>query len=212
MINRIDIITAPNVEDVLDQWKTVVASAVADKQAISARFLKVYRRVNKPGYDAISQVSFQTDRQAKALSKPLKSALGSAIAESPCLYTQINDGYGPDRDASNPGRMIIINPYSIPPEAGPANAKMWNDTKDMMLGVDGFVAANFYQTTTPDHDKYYFVSMAEWTSEEAFLAPFKGADYQKIVEEYQDKFQICFTKVAWEVDARAARKPEIAAT
>lgn len=199
MIQQINIINNPDIDLVLKNWKAVLSDAIEHGHVEYARFLRVYRRVNQGGYDAVSQIGFRDQATAESLADMLKHVLGPAAGGASNLYRTINSGCGPDAWPSDGRGMVIVNPYRIAAENAANNAGMWNETKDMMENVEGFVSASFFETLSPLDSDYHFVSFAEWVSETAFLAPFAGADYQDIVEEYQDTFQICFTTISCEL-------------
>lgn len=198
MIDRIDVLKSKDIDCILADWRSVVYNAVRDKNAIFSQFLKVYRRIHQPGYEAVSRITFHNEKSAAPFEPVLGKIFGSASGNSPCLYRSINEGQG--ASASSDDGMMIVNPYRINARSAASNATMWNETKEMMKNQDGFVSAKLFETITPAEDEYHFVSIAEWVSEAAFQAPFSGSDYQRIVESYHDKFQICFTKLACEIN------------
>lgn len=190
-IARIDILTSVQLEKFSSRWLEQANEALKSRSINSACLLKVFRCINLPGYAAVSIAT---------ISEPLGDMEFNPFKEEPemaNLFRSITHRRGPCVVGDIGERMVIVNPYRISVEEAPANAEMWLETATMMERKNGFISATLFETITPGQGDYHFVSMAEWASEHDFLSIFSNADYRTIVAPYQEKFQICFTRIAY---------------
>jgi len=191
MLARIDILTSAQIEECSSRWLEQTNEALKTRSIDAACLLKVFRRVNLPGYAAVSIAIINEPPDDMAFNS-VDQGLGAAN-----LFRPVDRCHGPCFVGDVRERMIIVNPYRISVEEAPANAEMWLETATMMKDKLGFMSATLFQTITPGQGDYHFVSMAEWASEDAFLSIFGGEDYHAIVAPYQEKFQICFARTAY---------------
>ena len=200
MIYRADIIKTEQPDHVVDQWLAATDAQANQPGFVESKLHKIYKFINKTGYQLISITGWEDESSYDAVRSNPKCfgfLEDSAVAPRSHLYEVINHGAN-NRYPSTLDNLIVTNPYRITEAEAEKNAAMWNDSKEHMKDRDGFVNANLYQSLTKQ-DEYFFVSRAEWASEEQFLAQFQGKDFKKIVEPFESIFSICFSKVIYHV-------------
>lgn len=199
MIHLMNIINTSDLSTLSGNWRALVAEAVDDGVVHSARFLEVYKRINQPGYDAVSQIAIADEKAAVGFAARIAEVIGKDNAKAGGIYRQINHGNGVNSQSDIASGLVIVNPYRLSADEAGSNAAMWNDTKNMMESQHGFISAGFFEAQPTGKTRYHFISLADWTDEAAFAAPFEGRDYKSIVEKYQNKFQICFTRARFDM-------------
>ncbi len=180
---RIDILKADPLADVVRTWTAAGAARSAQPGFVEAKLHRVYKQLNRDGYSHVS---------IEAWASPETCAKVHTTPEN--LYEIINQGRSVDQ-TPDPGNLIVTNPYRIPPEESGRYAEMWDTSKRHMETREGFVGAYLFQAIDKNSE-YFFVSRAEWRSEDLFMRQFSGKDFKKIVEPFEGIFAICLSHVA----------------
>ncbi|WP_437286193.1 antibiotic biosynthesis monooxygenase family protein [Sorangium sp. So ce406] len=197
MIARIDIAETDDTDALQRSWSAAARELAAHPGFRNARLHVVYRRINAPGYDLISivrwtDVSAHYAAQAAGLALPLETGRGIN------LYGIVDQSDFVEQPAQR-SHLVITNPYRIRQPQAAENAMMWGATRSLMAKRDGFISAELFQSYHPQEDAYYFVSRAEWRSEDAFMRQLAGKDYKSLVAPFEGTFQICLSRVVDEI-------------
>ncbi|WP_438042329.1 antibiotic biosynthesis monooxygenase family protein [Sorangium sp. So ce128] len=197
MIAQIDIVETDRADALRRSWVGAARELAACPGFLNARLHVVFKRFNARGYDLISVVRW-TDinahyaARAAGLERPLEADRGIN------LYGLVDRSEFVEQPARG-SRLVITNPYRIRQPQAAENAMMWGATKALMAGRDGLISAELFQTYHPEHDAYYFISRAEWESEDAFMKQLAGKDYKNLVAPFEGTFQICLSHVVDEI-------------
>lgn len=179
---RIDVIKDSQQAGIEQNWKAIVAERAARPGFSEAQLHRVYKRLNADGYAYVSIEKWTTPE-----------AGGQIQPGSGDLYDIVNQGHKADQ-VSEPGNVIVSNPYRISPEEAGRYAEMWDASKRHMETREGFVSAYLFQAVDKTSE-YFFVSRAEWRSEEAFMQNFDGKDFKQIIAPFEGIFSICLSRV-----------------
>lgn len=196
MIARIDLLDAGDPVAAARAWSQTMRAAQDRRGFLGALLHRVYRRVNRGGYDLVS-IARWSDLAAWHADRadPDAGPFGAQSKPGAHLYGRV-DGTAGSGPPHAEGQILVTNPYRIAKADAAKNATMWNATKALMADREGFLDAELFQTFAPGEDEYFFVSRARWASEEAFLKQFGGRDYKELVAPYEGTFQICFSHLA----------------
>ncbi|NUB11786.1 hypothetical protein GAY28_03100 [Azospirillum brasilense] len=188
----INILKADPQADIARTWTAARAAPSAQPGFVEAKLHRVYKQLNRDGYSHVSM---------EAWSSP--EACGKVHTTPENLYEIVNQGRSADW-APDPGNLIVTNPYRIPPDEAERHAEMWDTSKRHMETREGFVDAYLFRAVDKNSE-YFFVSRAEWRSEELFMRQFSGKDFKQIVKPFEGIFAICLSHVV------ATVKPSIQA-
>ena len=196
MTYRIDVLSTDDKDKLQNKWQQSITQQSQYPGFIDAKLHRVYKQINKTGYDFISICQWENDKayHASFSDKSSYQYLATCNGKMKTNLYEICNGTNNTQEASVPGNLVVTNPYRINPNDADEYANMWNMSKDHMKSREGFVNANFYQQVSEDGD-YYFVSCAEWRSEDLFMNQFSGKDFKKIVEPFENIFSICLSTV-----------------
>ena len=197
---EIDIWRSNAIEDDIAAWCVSARQATQENGFGGATLHRVYKQINQQGYDFVSIVAWDNSSGVIPASRQRKSGLPNKKTSAGNSYSLINQGG--DLAASDPGNLIVTNPYRIDRASASRHAEMWEQSKQHMQEKEGFVNARFFEATDEDSE-YVFVSRAEWRSEELFMRQFAGRDFREIVAPFESMFSICFSRVVARVEQSA---------
>lgn len=200
MIFEIDIWRSNKIQDDVSAWRANAREATQQDGCSEATLHEVFKEINRQGYDYVSILCW--DASPDQISALRQRDAGGRPKNGRSLYSLIN--HGGDLAPSDPGNLIVTNPYRIDRSSAARHAEMWEQSKQHMQTKEGFVNARFFEATDAGAE-YVFVSRAEWRSEELFMRQFAGRDFRQIVAPFEEMFSICFSKVIARVEQDAAQ-------
>ncbi|MFO1101865.1 MAG: hypothetical protein U1E20_03050 [Methylocystis sp.] len=197
MIFEIDIWRSEKSHDDIAAWCVNAREATQESGFGCATLHQVYKQINQRGYDFVSIVDWDDASSRASAISPCETLIRKEGNSAPNLYSLINSGG--DLSASDPGNLIVTNPYRIDRASSAQHAEMWEQSKQHMEGKEGFINARFFEAIE-SASEYIFVSRAEWRSEDLFMRQFAGRNFREIVAPFESMFSICFSRVVVRVE------------
>ncbi len=199
MLYNIDIIKD---EIVVTNWKNAIDKQCKFTGFKEAKLQKVYKKINIDGYAYVSIVAWDTaDNYHNALHEVKKTQEQhcTLFSNSFFIINSADNQKEIERGVDDKTKLIVTNPYRISTVDAEKNAEMWDISKKHMQNQDGFIRARLYQCTDAKGE-YYFVSQAEWRTEEMFMKQFEGKDFKQIIKPFEKVFSICFLHELTRID------------
>lgn len=193
MLYSIDIIKD---ESVVSNWKSAIEKQCRLTGFKEAKLQKVYKKININGYAYVSLVAWDSVENYHNAIQEIKNTQEqhSTLFNTPYFIINSADNQKEiDKGVDDKTKLIVTNPYRISPIDAEKNAEMWNTSKEHMQNQDGFIRARLYQCSDAKGE-YYFVSQAEWRTEEMFMKQFEGKDFKQIIKPFEKIFSICFLR------------------
>jgi hypothetical protein len=191
MIFEIDIWRSNAIEDDIAAWCVNAREATQENGFGAATLHRVYKQINQQGYDFVSLVGWDNSSGAIPALRLRKSGLPNKKTSAGNFYSLINQGG--DLTVSDPGNLIVINPYRIDRASAARHAEMWEQSKQHMQNKEGFVNARFFEAI-------------DAAAEYVFVSQFAGRDFREIVAPFESMFSICFSRVIARVEQSAVQQ------
>ena len=71
--------------------------------------------------------------------------------------------------AEDPGGVVLINPFEVPPDGDDAFLAAWEGTREFLHTQPGYLATRLHRSLSPEAD-FRFVNLGRYTSPQAFQA------------------------------------------
>ncbi|MDJ0718998.1 MAG: antibiotic biosynthesis monooxygenase family protein [Prochloraceae cyanobacterium] len=85
------------------------------------------------------------------------------------------------------GNIIVINPFEIPKGQEERALAMWDNFAKYFRRQPGFVSSKLHRAINPNA-RFHIVTVAEWASQDHFMAALKNPEFQRIKETSTDYY------------------------
>jgi heme-degrading monooxygenase HmoA len=110
-----------------------------------------------------------------AMSQPAFPGRELPFPSHPALYQVVREDPPPE---GNPGGVVLINAFEVPPDGDDTFLAGWEQTRDVLRGMPGYLATRLHRSLSWDAD-FRFVNVGRYQSPQAFQAAVRHADFQR---------------------------------
>ena len=110
-----------------------------------------------------------------AMSQPAFPGRELPFPSHPALYQVVREDPPPE---GNPGGVVLINAFEVPPDGDDTFLAGWEQTRDVLRGMPGYLATRLHRSLSRDAD-FRFVNVGRYQSPQAFQAAVRHPDFQR---------------------------------